>query len=414
MSRDEHVVCIAVDNNDRAWYEMLLPFILSLRQTDYDGAIVVIGYGLSEKKQRLLEEQAISLIAASAASPLSVDRFIEAAEYCANHKNVKKLALYDAGTWFCASRFDLFACIVDDKIYSCHDPHFGEDIVSLLIDARRAEDFRLAVDRAHSSYGGMQRVGLVAGTAAAWERFLQLLRYYRARFGPDFDTYQGIDATILQLCAISGEVAQLDVTQNFEIKNGARELTDESHGCSRFKHLASPIRAVRTAQDSRFFHRWRFYNNYADSALRDGREFALSSAALARTEQADLASQPLQSVGLAFMTCSIEHCSGSYLQMVDEPGGAMLIGAGNHEIVLEAIRDIPQLYVYAMHPSGLPSPLIYEVEVGGETFRKKNHAIGHFSTSVSAGATISLLSTSLGGQLCSAIWRLREQPDMEW
>jgi hypothetical protein len=258
----------------------------------------------------------------------------------------------------------------------------------------------------------MQRVGLVAGTAAAWAKFLQLLRYYMARFGSDVRTYRGIDATVLHLCSISGEVAPLDVTQNFEIRNGARELAGENHGCSRFKHLARPIRAVRAAHDSQFFHRWRYYNNYPDSALRNGHEFSLSKAALARTEQADLASQPLQLVGLAFMTCYIEHCSGSYLQVVDEPGGAMLVGAGNHKIVLEAIRDVPRLDIYAMHPSDLPSPLMIEVEVGDIRFRKQKDSIGHFTISLSAGATLSLHSTSLGGQLCSAIWRLREQPDM--
>ena len=414
MSRDEYAVCIAVDNNDRVWYEMLMPFILSLRQTDYDGVIVVIGYGLSEKKQRILEGQAISVVNASGDSPLTVDRFVEAADYCLNHKNIKKLALYDAGTWFCTLRFDLFSRIVDDKIYSCHDPHFGDDIVSLLVDARRAEDFRLAVDRANTEYGAMQRVGLVAGTAAAWAKFLQLLRYYMARFGPDFRTYRGIDATILHLCTISGEVAQLDVTQNFEIKNGARELASESAGLSGFKHLGSPIRAVRAAQDSRFFHRWRFYDNNVDGALRQGQEFALSGAALARTDQADLASQPLQSVGLAFMTCYIEHCSGSFIQVVDEPGGVMLVGAGNHEIVFEAIRDIDQLHIYAMHPSDLPSPIVVEVEVGGARFRKQKDSIGHFRISSLAGSTLLLRSTSLGGQLCSALWRLREQPDTEW
>jgi len=413
MNRDEHAVCIAVDNTDRAWYEMLMPFILSLRQTDYDGAIVVIGYRLSEKKRRILERQAISVVNASAESPLTVDRFVEAAEYCLNQKNVKKLALYDAETWFCTPRFDLFSSLVDDKIYSCHDPHFGEDIVSLLVDARRAEDFRLAVDRAHAQYGGMQRVGVVAGTAAAWAKFLQLLRYYTARFGPDFDTYRGIDATILHLCAISGEVAQLDVTQNFEIKNGVRELACEPAGIG-FKHLGTPIRSVRAAEDGRFFHRWRFYNNHADLALRNGPEFALSSAALARTERSDVESQPLQSVGLTFMTCDIEHCAGSYLQVVDEPGGVMLLGAGNHEIVLEAIRDIPRLYVYATYPADLPSPLMIEVEAGGTGLLKPKGSPGHFGVSLSAGAPLSLRSTSLGGQLCSVIWRLREQPDMPW
>ena len=45
MHSSEHAVCVAINDNNRAWYEMLVPFLLSLRHTGYDGRIAVIGYG---------------------------------------------------------------------------------------------------------------------------------------------------------------------------------------------------------------------------------------------------------------------------------------------------------------------------------------------------------------------------------
>jgi hypothetical protein len=91
----------------------------------------------------------------------------------------------------------------------------------------------------------------------------------------------------------------------------------------------------------------------------------------------------------------------------------MLVACGNHEIVLEAVRDVPGLQVYATHPSGSPSPLRCEVEIGGNKFYKQKDLATHFKFHMRAGERILLRSKSLGGQLCDAIWRLRETAEMK-
>ena len=146
MHSNGHAVCVAINDNNRAWYEMLVPFLLSLRQTGYDGTVAVIGYGLSEHKRRILESQSVDVIEASSAHALPVGRFIEAADYCARNPQITRLALYDADIWFCAPSFDLFSQIGDDRLYACPDPLFCTFVVTPLIGERRDHHWRLVVD----------------------------------------------------------------------------------------------------------------------------------------------------------------------------------------------------------------------------------------------------------------------------
>ena len=153
-----------------------------------------------------------------------------------------------------------------------------------------------------------------------------------------------------------------------------------------------------------------------DAALRDGIPFALSDGTPVQSDAvaARIATTGyMRSAGLTVAAAAIEESTGAYLQAIDEPGGTMLIGSGNHEIVLTATRDIARLNVYVTHPSGSPSPLLCEVLVDGQPQRKGTELMAHFWYQVVAGTVITLRSTSLGGQQCNVIWRLREAPDMQ-
>ena len=47
----QKLILTALDDNDPLWYDNLIPFLLSLRQTDYDGEVGVLDYGLSAAKR---------------------------------------------------------------------------------------------------------------------------------------------------------------------------------------------------------------------------------------------------------------------------------------------------------------------------------------------------------------------------
>ncbi|WGS46891.1 hypothetical protein LFL97_32365 [Burkholderia sp. JSH-S8] len=416
MHPNEHAVCVAINGNNRAWYEMLVPFILSLRQTTYDGQVVVISYNLSERKRRILESQSVIVVEASSDHALPVGRFIEAAAFCERNPQVKKLALYDADIWFCSREFDLFSRIDADKIYACPDPLFCTFVVSPLVGERRDDYWRLVVDEVKARHQGALQAGLVAGTADAWARYADHLRDNIAKIGVDFQECFGIDTTFLHLWAAQGEVADLETIQNFVAKSGIHESFNEADGSTTLRYRDQPIRALHMTGDIRFFDRWRYYANHAKFALREGEEFALSDGVPTPSESLTerlSASEFYRSTGLSVTAVEIEECSGAYLQPVDEPGGVMFIGCGNHDITLTATQDIPRLNVYITHPSGTPSPLRCEVVIDGRTYCKGTELMGHFSHRVSAGTVIVLRSTSIGGQQCNAIWRLREASDIQ-
>jgi hypothetical protein len=415
MHRDEHAVCVAINDNNRAWYEMLVPFLLSLRQTGYDGRIAVIGYGLSERKRQILLSQSVDVIDASNAYALSVGRFIEASEYCARNPQIHKMALYDADIWFCAP-IDLFAQIDDDRIHVCPDPLFCNFVVAPLIGGQRDHHWRLVVDEVNARHGHALQAGLVAGTADAWARYAGHLRDCITRIGTDFQECFGIDTTFLHLWSAKGETALLNPVQNFVSKYGIHESFDASNGTTTLRYQGEPIRALHMTGDIRFFDRWRYYANHADAALRDGMPFALSDGTPAQSDaiaERVAARDYVRSAGLTISVAAIEGNADAYLQAIDEPGGTMLVGSGNHEIVFAATRDIARLNVYVTYPSGLPSPLRCEVLVDGQAYRKGIESMAHFWSQITAGAVITLRSTSLGGQQCRAIWRLRDAPDMQ-
>ncbi|KVU53004.1 hypothetical protein [Burkholderia cepacia] len=416
MQSSEHAVCVAINDNNRAWYEMLVPFLLSLRHTGYDGRIAVIGYGLSERKRQILASQSVDVIDASSAYALPVGRFIEAAEYCARNPQIRKLALYDADIWFCAPPFDLFSQIGDDRLHACPDPLFCTFVVTPLIGERRDHHWRLVVDEVSARHGSALQAGLVAGTADAWARYAGHLRDCTARIGTDFQECFGIDTTFLHLWSAQGETALLDPVQNFVSKYGIHEAFDAGTGTTTLRYHGEPIRALHMTGDIRFLDRWRYYANHVDAALRDGVPFALSDGTPAQSDAVAAriaATDYVRSAGLTVAAATIETSAGAYLQAIDEPGGTMLIGSGNHEVVFTATRDIARLNVYVTHPSGSPSPLLFEVLVDGQPQRKGTELTAHFTYRIAPGTVVTLRSTSLGGQQCNAIWRLREAPDMQ-
>ena len=47
----KRLILTALDDNNKIWFENQIPFVLSLRRTNYTGDIGIIDYGLSEVKK---------------------------------------------------------------------------------------------------------------------------------------------------------------------------------------------------------------------------------------------------------------------------------------------------------------------------------------------------------------------------
>ena len=43
---NKRIILTALNNNEKLWYEQFIPFISTLKKTDYEGDIGVIDYGI--------------------------------------------------------------------------------------------------------------------------------------------------------------------------------------------------------------------------------------------------------------------------------------------------------------------------------------------------------------------------------
>ena len=91
----KRLILTALDDNNKIWFENLIPFILSLRRTNYTGDIGIIDYGLSEVKKICLKEHDIKIFKPSyGCKELLLDRHISAADIAQCH-SYDQVAVYD-------------------------------------------------------------------------------------------------------------------------------------------------------------------------------------------------------------------------------------------------------------------------------------------------------------------------------
>lgn len=400
----ELAVCVAINNNDNAWHQMLVPFILSLRRTDYTGHVAVIGFGLSQQKIEILRANAVNVIE-SAEKSLAVGRYIEVARLCDYNPGLKKVALYDADIWFCHHHFDLFDQIDGNNIFACKDAFFCSFINERLIGPNLGENNRLVCEVAVARMGGAIQAGLVAGTVAAWQDFSRHVTDCMARVGTDFDAGYGFDTTILHLWAAQDRVARLPEVQNYVVKNGVGEGWGAS-SAPIFFGPGGPIRGLHMTSDVRFTNFWRYYANHRDEALEKGRVFALVTSPVEPVAEipADLKTA-LAEAGLEIVALSAE--AGAFARSIREGDELHVFAFGNLELELRTTRRIDGFILSTMYYSGVPGPIRTRVFLDDQEVVSGRDASHWLGMSAAEGCRLRLCSESLAGQMCKVIWTFR-------
>ena len=196
----QKLILTALDDNDPLWYDNLIPFLLSLRQTDYDGEVGVLDYGLSAAKREVLERHQVQLFTPShRCSELLLDRHLSAADIAEVH-GVAQLAVIDCDIWFPQPHLDLFAQIQSmDKLYCAFDPWRCSFLIRGVVPEAIAEvDAQL--DTLQKQQGHMWQVGLILGGQQACANYrdyvLECLTDSR------FKLVYGIDSTLFNLYAL--------------------------------------------------------------------------------------------------------------------------------------------------------------------------------------------------------------------
>ncbi|GJD36200.1 hypothetical protein FMGBMHLM_3115 [Methylobacterium aerolatum] len=394
-------VCVAINDNDNAWYEMLVPFLLSLRQTNYTGYVCVIGFGLSQHKIDLLRANSVNVIE-SAEKSLAVARYMEVSRLCEANPGLRKVALYDADIWFCHPHFDLFDAIEGDNIFACRDQMFCTFITDQLIGPNKDENMHLVYYVGQERMGGAVQAGLVAGTTEAWRDFSRFVRASFERVGTDFTLSYGLDTTLLQLWAGHGRVNRLSELQNFVTKYGLAEVADAAGEIS-FHGADGPIRGLHMTGDIRFTHRWRYFTNNRDNALEKGHDLELKQTALVPwSDIPDIFRDALASAGFEVVSMTVEEGGSVHAFRIGED--LHIIGAGNHELVMRAAKPFPRLILDTMYYSNAPSPIRARMKLNTQEVTLSRNESHWISMAMGAGTDLTLISESLRNQGSKIIW----------
>lgn len=306
MTSDQKtMMMIALDDNDHAWREMLIPFVVSLRQTNYVGRIGVIAYGMSEEKLQILRDQDIDIVPPARKTTLPCDRFLSAANFVAEHE-IDRAALYDADIWFQPGAFDLFDQLTDPaRMYAATDTWFCDFITTPIIGPNSDYLLNLTLNSVFDRFGTAFQAGLIAGSREAWSHFGYFINDCFDRISTDFNLTFGLDTTFVNLYAGLGNVVQVDKVYNFVSKWGIRESIDYASGKVVLTSDGARIQALHMTGDVRYEPCWRYSNLHGDVFMRLGQPL-LAGPDRASDPNAAIAFEPAdfdwQAVGLRLIS----------------------------------------------------------------------------------------------------------------
>ncbi|MGN3966376.1 hypothetical protein ACS0ZG_33865 [Burkholderia gladioli] len=408
----KEVIVIAIDDNDQAWYEMVIPFMLSVRRAGYKGRLGVIGYGLSPEKKRILAAQGIAHYASDAARVhLPYDRFVSAARIFAQEPDVETVALYDADIWFPGECLDIFQQVADDSgLYVAPDVHFCNYVTDPLIGDRREELIQQCQGEVIARCGGALQAGLVVGRRAAWSGFADHVHACMTRIGQDFVPIYGLDTTFLHLWAARGGVRLLGPEQNFLPKWGMRERHDWASGKIVFEFQGAPVRGLHMTGEIRYINRWRYLNRHPE-ALEQGRPFCLTATGHTtwRLLEPDQASVEIcHRAGLAVIHVATDE-SITTAPLIEASAIAAdsicVFVAGSFYADFRVMLNEAVVEVRATYLVDQPSCATVSVEVNGTVVYEAPPSC-RVSVPVKGGDMLRLRSNCLPGQHAQTLWTL--------
>lgn len=194
------LILTTLNNNDEIWYRCFVPFILSLRKTDYDGDIGVISYHLSsEKREKLAEHNVLIFEAEYRFNELLIDRHISTALIAQNY-DYEQIALYDADIWFSSPNLTIFEQVQDNySLHCCYDVIKPTFLTSCIPDNKKNE----VQEKFNQLYHNQQYIWQAGVLIAHKQGWINYLNYIEKTLGNlmDFSMVYGIDACVLNLYA---------------------------------------------------------------------------------------------------------------------------------------------------------------------------------------------------------------------
>lgn len=264
LNNMKRLILTTLDNNNEIWYRCFVPFILSLKKTDYCGDIGVIAYHLSEQKRKiLLDHNIIIFEAENQFSNLLIDRHISTAKIAEKY-HYQQIALYDADIWFPQPYLTLFDEInSENELYCSYDviiPPFLNNNTPIELKDYAKQAFQ----HIHQQHNAIWQAGVILGSSAAWLKYRDYITNSLNNLN-GFSMDYGIDATILNLYAYATDnLRHLPEKYNCLPLWGIRFTQQDQRNSFIFNNeLVQGLHITRYHRDSREFNYLQLYkNNY--------------------------------------------------------------------------------------------------------------------------------------------------------
>lgn len=189
------LILTALDDNDDIWFDCFIPFILTLKQTNYLGDIGVINYGLSENKLRVLVNQGISIFQPQLIyADLSLDRFISTAEISQQYDVV---ALYDADIWFPTKELTVFEQVLTQEHLYCSFDVIHPPFVLTNVNNNLKKSISAKFEHLISKQKYYWQAGLTIASKYAWAEYSHFIQ--KEMDSKNYFLGYCIDTTLLNL-----------------------------------------------------------------------------------------------------------------------------------------------------------------------------------------------------------------------
>jgi hypothetical protein len=386
----DRIVLVALDDHRAAWFQMLVPFLVSLRETDYSGEIGVLDYGLSADKVAVLRRQGVLVLEPLRQAGLATDRWLTAAQFVREHPECQRAAVYDADIWFASKRLSLFDDVAADGMLHVAPDYVACDFVFAPVpDEPGSEAVRESLQSALASLGPLQ-AGLVAGDRTAWLRFGAFLKE-SIEGVPRLRNVYGIDTTLLVQYAGLGGVRLVSKRHNAVPHWGLRRTHFPRAG---FTVDGEEVEAVHMIGELRHHDCWAFQRLHQDAHLRGAESFSFEP-----VNRSTPIEPPPHSGAISVGKATLKVVSGSTsgdCRLLDGEEAVLLAGRraaavfacrGNSEIRLEAVQG-GQFELLPCTLGPLVRPDAIDVELNGQPHVVPPN-IATFVT-VGAGATLVL------------------------
>lgn len=210
---NKQLILTALNNNQNLWFEHFIPFVLSLKDTHYQGDIGVIDYGLSEEQKHTLHQNHILIFSPqNQCTELLLDRHLSAAQIATTY-DYHYIAVYDADIWFPQKELTVFQQIQDNKkLYCTYDP-WRCSFLTQCIQPEYIDEVNQSIDILIQKNKYVWQAALIVAHKNAW---LQYQNYIQQQLTQEkFIWKYGIDSTILNLYSLqTNQIAFLSQKYN--------------------------------------------------------------------------------------------------------------------------------------------------------------------------------------------------------